>query len=64
MNSLSGMRFSWTEHLSAARTLGHAGQDNSGTALALMGVALLLLLQDLSDNGQAGSAASDSNQSC
>jgi len=29
-----------------------------------MGVALLLLLQDLSDNGQAGSAASDSNQSC
>ena len=35
MNSGSGMRFTWTEHLSAARTLGHAGQDNSGTALAL-----------------------------
>ncbi|MCP9792295.1 hypothetical protein [Vulcanococcus limneticus] len=57
------MRFTWSEHLSAARTLGHAGQENSGTALALMGVALLLLLQDLNDNGQAGSARSDSNQS-
>ncbi|WP_411867464.1 hypothetical protein [Vulcanococcus limneticus] len=58
------MRFTWTEHLSAARTLGHAGQENSGTALALMGVALLLLLQDLSDNGQANSAATNVDQSC
>ena len=64
MNSGSGMRFTWTEHLSAARTLGHAGQENSGTALALMGVALLLLLQDLSDNGQANSAATNVDQSC
>ena len=58
------MRFTWTEHLSAARTLGHAGQENSGTALALMGVALLLLLQDLSDNGQVNSAAANVDQSC
>jgi hypothetical protein len=58
------MRFTWTEHLSAARTLGHAGQENSGTALALMGVALLLLLQDLSDNGQANSSATNFDQSC
>ena len=58
------MRFTWTEHLSAARTLGHAGQENSGTALALMGVALLLLLQDLSDNGQANSATTNVDQSC
>ncbi len=58
------MRFTWTEHLSAARTLGHAGQENSGTALALMGVALLLLLQDLSDNGQVNSAATNVDQSC
>ena len=64
MNSGSGMRFTWTEHLSAARTLGHAGQENSGTALALMGVALLLLLQDLSDNGQANSATTNFDQSC
>ncbi len=44
------MRFTWSQHLSAARTLGHAGRENSGTALALMGIALLLLLQDLSEN--------------
>lgn len=44
-----GMRFTWSEHLRVARTLSLARQEHSGTALALMGVALLLLLQDLSD---------------
>lgn len=43
------MRFTWSEHLRVARTLSLARQEHTGTALALMGVALLLLLQDLSD---------------
>jgi hypothetical protein len=41
------MRLSWSQHLSAARTLALVGDEQAGTALALMGVALLMLLQDL-----------------
>lgn len=41
------MRLSWPEHLQTARTLEHSGDEQRGTALALMGVALLLLAQDL-----------------
>ncbi|MGB5134038.1 MAG: hypothetical protein WBN89_02565 [Prochlorococcaceae cyanobacterium] len=41
------MRLSWPEHLQTARTLELSGDDQRGTALALMGVALLLLAQDL-----------------
>ena len=44
------MRLTWSQHLAAARTIELAGEDQSGTALALMGMACLLLLQDLSDS--------------
>jgi ABC-type branched-subunit amino acid transport system ATPase component len=43
------MRFTWDQHQQAARTISAVRQQNSGTALALMGIALLLLLQDLED---------------
>jgi len=45
------MRLTWSQHLSAARTIELAGQGQCGTALALMGVALLMLLEDLSEVG-------------
>ncbi|MEN9388038.1 MAG: hypothetical protein RLZZ255_1014 [Cyanobacteriota bacterium] len=41
------MRLSWSQHLGAARTLESVGDEQTGTAMALMGVALLMLLQDL-----------------
>ena len=43
----SDMRLSWPEHLQTARALELSGDEQRGTALALMGVALLLLSQDL-----------------
>ncbi len=43
------MRFTWAQHQAAARTIGQAELHNSGTALALMGIALLLLIQDLEE---------------
>jgi hypothetical protein len=46
------MRFTWSQHLTAARTLAGATHEHQGTAMALMGVALLLLLQDLADAPQ------------
>jgi len=41
------MRLSWSQHLIAARTLELSGRQQTGTSLALMGMALLMLLQDL-----------------
>ena len=49
------LRFSWTQHQQVARliqsvmvpTKAAAGPNPQGEALALMGVALLLLMQDL-----------------
>jgi len=41
------MRLTWPEHLQTARTLELTAQDQRGEALALMGVALLVLVQDL-----------------
>ena len=46
------MRLTWPQHLAAARTIELAGDDQCGTALALMGMACLLLLQDLSDTAE------------
>jgi len=46
------MRLTWSQHLAAARTIELAGDDQCGTAMALMGVACLLLLQDLSDTAE------------
>ena len=50
------MRLTWSQHLNAARTIELAGLGESGTALALMGVALLMLLQDLGE-AELGAAA-------
>jgi hypothetical protein len=41
------MHLSWPQHLQTARTLELCGPEERGTALALMGMALLLLAQDL-----------------
>ena len=41
------MRLSWTEHLQNARTLELSGEAERGTSLALLGVSLLILSQDL-----------------
>lgn len=41
------MRLSWSQHLATARTLELVGREHAGTALALMGMALLMLMQDL-----------------
>ncbi|MFM8968084.1 MAG: hypothetical protein ACKOGI_09125 [Vulcanococcus sp.] len=46
------MRLTWPQHLAAARTIELAGDDQCGMALALMGMACLLLLQDLSDTAE------------
>ena len=41
------MRLSWPHHLQVARTVELASAEDRGTGLALMGVALLMLAQDL-----------------
>ena len=43
------MRLSWPQHLLTARTVELSGPEERGMALALMGMALLLLSQDLLD---------------
>lgn len=43
------MRLSWPQHLQTARTLELADEGHRGEALALMGIALLMLAQDLLD---------------
>jgi membrane protease subunit (stomatin/prohibitin family) len=54
------MRLSWSQHLAAARTLELSGREEMGTAIALMGMALLMLLQDLQTADT--SVSSDTNQ--
>lgn len=41
------MRFSWSQHLAVAGVFEAADTAEQGTALALMGVAMLMLVQDL-----------------
>jgi hypothetical protein len=41
------MRLSWPQHLQAARTIELSGDQHRGTSLALMGLSLLLLAEDL-----------------
>lgn len=43
------MRLGWPQHLQASRLLELAQNDQRGLALALMGMALLILLEDLAD---------------
>ena len=53
------MRLSWSQHLAAARTLELAGREQTGTALALMGMALVMLLQDLQPMTPSESSATE-----
>lgn len=41
------MRIAWSQHAQTARAVAAAGAADQGLALALMGVALLMLAQDL-----------------
>ena len=41
------MHFSWSQHLELARSVSLTADKDKGTALALMGVGLTLLLKDL-----------------
>jgi hypothetical protein len=52
------MRLSWPEHLQTARTLELTGDGQRGEALALMGIAMLLLAQDLLEQELEGSPTS------
>jgi hypothetical protein len=54
------MRLSWSQHLAAARSVELTGRDQTGTALALMGMALLILLQDLQPSSLLDASDTDS----
>lgn len=41
------MRLSWPQHLQASRTVELSGEGQRGMALALMGISLLILAEDL-----------------
>ncbi len=41
------MRLSWPQHLQVSRTLELSGDSDRGMALALMGMSLLILAEDL-----------------
>jgi hypothetical protein len=47
------MRLSWPQHLETSRTLERAGDAERGMALALMGISLLILAEDLLASEQA-----------
>lgn len=51
------MRLTWPEHLQTARTLELTGDAQRGEALALMGIALLVLAQDLLEQELESSAS-------
>lgn len=45
----AAMRLSWPQHLQTARVVERVADSHRGMALALMGIALLMLTQDLLD---------------
>ena len=47
------MAFTRQQHLRLASIVSHAGQSDQGTALALMGVGIILLLIDLERSSEA-----------
>jgi hypothetical protein len=53
------MRLSWPQHLQASRTIERAADAQCGEALALMGMSLLILAEDLlaSERAAAGGSA-------
>ena len=50
------MHFSWEKHLELARNVAVVSDQNQGSALALMGIALTLLAKDLLAHEQHCSA--------
>lgn len=54
------MRLSWPQHLQTARLLESASDAQCGVALALMGISLLILAEDLLESERAIT----SNKSC
>jgi len=50
------MRLNWPQHLQTARMLEAAADSERGLALALMGVSLLILAEDLLQLEQAASS--------
>ena len=53
------MRLSWPQHLQAARTIELTGDQHRGTSLALMGLSLLLLAEDLLELARLALADAD-----
>jgi hypothetical protein len=53
----SEMRLSWPQHLQASRTVEHAGESQRGMALALMGMSLLILAEDLLESEETNAQA-------
>ena len=49
------MRLSWPQHLQTARMLESVADAQRGTALALMGISLLILAEDLLDSERSQS---------
>ena len=50
------MRLSWPQHLQASRTIERAADAQRGKALALMGISLLILAEDLLASERAAAA--------
>lgn len=50
------MRLSWPQHLQTARMLERADDAQRGMALALMGVSLLILMEDLLEGERPSTA--------
>ena len=48
---VAAMRLSWPQHLQASRSVEMASDEQRGMAMALMGISLLVLSQDLLDLG-------------
>lgn len=55
------MRLSWPQHLEVSRTVERAAVEQRGQALALMGISLLILAEDLLHDDLAPSRAALGN---
>jgi hypothetical protein len=53
------MRLSWPQHLQASRTIELAGEEQRGMAMALLGISLLILAEDLLEWEYTASRPSD-----
>lgn len=55
------MRLTWPQHLEVSRTVERAAVEQRGQALALMGISLLILAEDLLHDDLARSQAAVDN---